>query len=53
MSKIKPLILRARKHFNNPLAPAHVNRHNQKAWVRSVLMLGEKWLLAKPVERKV
>lgn len=27
--------------------PKHINRHNQRAWIASVLMLGEKWLLAK------
>jgi hypothetical protein len=28
------------------------DKHNRKAWIRSVLMLGDKWLLAKPVQRK-
>lgn len=27
------------------------NKHYQRAWLRSVLMLGDKWLLAKQVER--
>lgn len=27
-------------------------KHNQRAWLRSVLMLGDKWLLAVPVERR-
>jgi phage terminase small subunit len=43
---------RVRKLFNNPDAPAHVNRHNQRQWVRSVRHLGSNWLLAKPVERR-
>lgn len=29
-----------------------IDRHNQRAWVRSVRFLGDKWLLAKPVQRK-
>lgn len=28
------------------------SRHNQRAWVRSVLALGNRWLLAQPVGRK-
>lgn len=28
------------------------NEHYQRAWLRSVLMLGDKWLLAKKVERR-
>ena len=39
--------------FNSPDVPARVNRHNQRAWVRSVRYLGENWLLAKKVQRKV
>lgn len=26
-------------------------RHNQRAWVRSVLRLGDKWLLANPMNK--
>jgi len=25
------------------------SRYHRKAWVRSILMLGDKWLLAKPI----
>ena len=53
MNPIKSLIRQARKHYTNPYAPVHVNKHNQKAWVRAVLMLGDKWLLAKPIARKL
>lgn len=38
--------------FNSELVPEHINRANQRKWVRAVLMLGEKWLLAKKVERR-
>lgn len=43
------MLTRVRRHFN--CAPRHVNRHNQRAWVRSVRHLGDKWLLAMPVQR--
>lgn len=43
---------RARKLFNNPEAPDHVNQHNQRQWVRSVLRLGDKWLVHKQIERR-
>jgi hypothetical protein len=26
-----------------------VDRHNRRAWVKSVRLLGDRWLLAKPV----
>lgn len=42
----------ARRLYNNPEAPVHINRYNQRKWVRSVLLLGEKWLLVKKTERK-
>lgn len=43
---------RVRALFNNPLAPASTNRHNRRQWVRSVRMLGDKWLLKVQVGRK-
>lgn len=48
----KQLLRRARLLFCNPLAPAAVNRHNQRQWVRSVRLLGDRWLLARQVERR-
>ena len=47
----KNLIRHARELWNSPLVPTSVNRHNRRAWVRSVLRLGDKWLLAVPVRR--
>jgi len=41
-----------RRLFNVDYIPAHQNRHNQRAWVRSVRLLGDKWLLSKQVEKK-
>ena len=42
---------KARQLYNNKLVPTEVNQHNQRKWVRSVLKLGDKWLLAKQVGR--
>lgn len=49
MKDLRKLFERAYVLWNsgNP----QIDRHNRKAWVRSVLMLGDKWLLAKPVSR--
>lgn len=41
-----------RQLFNSADVPSRVNRHNQRAWVRSVRYLGGNWLLAKKVQRK-
>jgi hypothetical protein len=50
---MKVTVLRhVRQLFNVPYVPASTNRHNQRQWVRSVRQLGDKWLLAKKVERK-
>ena len=40
-----------RQLFNVEHVPTRTNRHNQRQWVRSLRQLGDKWLLAKPVER--
>ena len=45
----KNLIRKAHTLFNSGVP--HIDRHNRKAWVRSVIMLGDKWLLAKPIRR--
>lgn len=41
-----------RQLFNVADVPARTNRHNQRQWVRSIRYLGDKWLLAKPLERR-
>lgn len=46
------LLRRARRHFVHPMAPRNVQRHNIRQWARAVRMLGDKWLLSQPVERK-
>jgi hypothetical protein len=51
MTELRKLVRHAHALWSNPLVPTSVNRHNRKAWVRSVLRLGDKWLLAQPVRR--
>ena len=46
------LLRRLRQHFVHSMAPRHVQRHNMHAWIISVRFLGDRWLLAKPLERK-
>jgi hypothetical protein len=45
------LLRRARRLFSHPDVPASTQRHNARAWARSVAFLGDKWLLAKPIRR--
>jgi len=42
---------KARTIYNNDMVPEHINRHNQRKWVRAVLRLGDHWLIAKPLGR--
>jgi len=46
------LLRRVRRHYVHDMAPRHTQRHNIRAWCASVRMLGDKWLIAKPMERK-
>ena len=45
------VLTRVRQHFNSPFVPDSVNRANRLKWVRSIRMLGDRWLLAKYVTR--
>ena len=47
----KTLMRHAHELWNSPLVPAEINKHNRKAWVRSVIRLGDRWLLARKVGR--
>ena len=38
--------------FNTEGVERRINRHNQRQWVKSIRHLGDKWLLATPVQRK-
>ena len=42
---------KARVIYNNDMVPDHINQHNQRKWVRAVLRLGDRWLIAKPIGR--
>ena len=44
--KIK-MLTRARSHYN--CADTKTNRHNQRAWIKSIRFLGSRWLLAHPI----
>ena len=46
------LLKMARHLWNVEYAPKEVNRRNQREWARSVVRLGDKWLLAKHVEKR-
>lgn len=45
------LLRRVRKMFACEYAPRSVQRHNMRAWARSVRLLGDKWLIANPARR--
>lgn len=42
---------RAVRLWANPMVPRSTVRHNRRAWLRSVLRLGDKWLLHEKVKR--
>lgn len=46
------MLRRARAHFYIDGVPRRTARHNVRQWVRSLRLLGDKWLLAQPVERR-
>lgn len=47
------MLRRARRLYNVDYVPREINRANQRKWVRSVRLLGSRWLLAEYVSRKV
>ena len=49
MLKPEELRRKARQIYNNDMVPEHINRHNQRKWVRAVLRLGNRWLVANPI----
>lgn len=40
----------ARQNYCRPYIPAHIQRHNIRAWVRSIRILGDKWVYARYVK---
>ena len=45
-------LLMARRLFQIDGVPLHTQRHNIRFWVRSVRYLGDKWLIANPMDKK-
>ena len=45
------VLRKVRQMFNNPYIPVEHNRSYQRQWVQQVRRLGDRWLLAKPVQR--
>jgi len=50
MSRVH-LMRRAVALFNSEYVSRQQNKANRIAWLRSVQSLGDKWLLAKPINR--
>jgi hypothetical protein len=46
------MLTKARELFSVDYMPQEINRANQRKWIRSIRRLGDKWLLAKNIERK-
>lgn len=46
------VLKRVRELFTVQGVPIHIQRHNQRRWVKSVRHLGDRWLLAKPIRRE-
>ena len=53
MQSNSALARKAIKLYSYDLVPKSINRHNQREWIRAVLQLGDKWLLAKPIQKQV
>lgn len=53
MASARRLLRHARRLYSVPDVPEHTNRHNRKQWARSVALLGDRWVYAVPVARKV
>jgi len=41
----------ARRLFQIDGVPTSTQRHNIRSWVRSVRYLGDKWLIANPIQK--
>ena len=46
------MLKRARRLFNSEYVSPEINRANQRKWIRSVRLLGDRWLLAQYIEKK-
>ena len=45
-------LIKVRQLFCVQGVPVHTQRHNCRQWVQSIRYLGDKWLLAVPVNKK-
>jgi len=41
------MLIKVRQLFNVDYVPRHINRHNQKQYIKSIRILGDKWLIQK------
>lgn len=48
---VRELLRHARVLYNSPFVPDRINRANRKKWVRMIVWLGPRWLLANRLER--
>jgi hypothetical protein len=46
------LLRMTRRLWGMDYTPREINRANQLKWARSVIRLGDKWLLAQPVKKR-
>jgi len=46
------MLKKVRELYNVDYIPYHENRANQRKWVKSVRMLGDKWLLRQQQQRR-
>jgi len=44
------MLVKAWQLFSVEYMPPEINRANQRKWIRSIRILGDKWLLAKHIE---
>jgi len=47
------LLKMTRKLWSSEEVPQHLNRVNQLKWAQAVYRLGDKWLLAQPVLKRI
>lgn len=47
------IISRSKELFNSDLVENDINISNQVKWAKAVVSLGDKWLLAKPIEKPI
>ena len=41
------MLIKVRSLFNSNMVPAHVNRHNQRQYIKSIRLLGDRYLVHK------